>query len=170
MVLKANMPKNGGKIMSNGSVINAIKVLTTIDCETLLELYPNASKNINAPTGINPTNLRKSIYMVTKDSDEMNGQASPELNIKADQGDTIHWRATSLSLDSDLSAEFYEFRYTGGNRNVITPPFHVGNGYWLANVIVNQGFITYDWKFKILDRRGQVLGYFYWDPKITVVS
>ncbi|NEP12824.1 MAG: hypothetical protein F6K14_22000 [Symploca sp. SIO2C1] len=152
------------------SVVNTIKILTVIDCQTLINEYPNASTSESSPTGISLSNLKKTIYMVTSDPDELSGQASDNLEIGAHQGDTITWRATSLSLDTDLQAEFYEFRFRGGDRNLITDPMIVGHDIWMSFVQADKGYLTYDWKFKILSRRGDVLGCFYWDPRITIVG
>ncbi len=151
--------------MSQLILFNTIKVLTVIDCETLLELYTNPSTSMSNPTSISQTNLNKTIYTVTKDIDTMTGKPGSELNIRTDVQDKdilnlIKWRVTSLSLDTDLEAEFYEVRAINCSESLIYPPRKVESGqssYWLS-IFIGSGKVIYDWKLKISDRFGNILG------------
>jgi nematocidal protein AidA len=78
-------------------------VLVSFDTETILKKYPNPSKNPAAPTLID----WRYVYMVTNQDNVISGQAGGELDLKAQVGDLIRWRETSLSLGFENQVVFY---------------------------------------------------------------
>jgi nematocidal protein AidA len=163
-----------------------IDVLIVIDAETTLSTYgPNGdSKN---PTQITNSNL---IYMITKQAEVVSGNAGNELNISAETLDVIRWRETTLSLNADYDAILYSFVAAAGGTLISTPepllvtvstplpnpadPLHpttqtVQSYFWSCTVL-NQGDVTYNFKFMIVDRHGAVQGYYSWDPFIHITD
>jgi hypothetical protein len=159
-------------------------VLTAIDTATVLLKYPNASKNPDAPTQIDP----KYVYMITNQDNAISGQAGGELNLKAQVGDLIRWRETSLSLGFETAAIFYKFIGNVGNELISTPtprtaeaslPYpnnskpsvpvcqKISNYYWSSETL-KTGSVTYHFNFMIVDRSCSALGFFSWDPFITI--
>lgn len=160
-----------------------IDVMSVIDTQTIISTYgknsdPNNPRQVSA----------NMIYMVTRQGNALGGNGGGELNIGAETGDQIRWQATSATLDSEYNVIFYSFVATGGGNLISTPqanlaqmktplpnpqdPLHpttqtVQVYYWSSNV--NQpGRVTYHFNFMILDRHGNVQGYYWWDPFITI--
>lgn len=92
-------------------------VLVSFDTETILKKYPNPSKNPAAPTLID----WRYVYMVTNQDNVISGQAGGELDLKAQVGDLIRWRETSLSLGFENQVVFYKFVGNVGNELISTP-------------------------------------------------
>lgn len=92
-------------------------VLVSIDTETILKNYPNISKNPASPTMIDVNH----VYMVTNRDNVINGQAGGELNLKAQVGDLIRWRETSLSQSFETAVIFYKFIGNKGSELISTP-------------------------------------------------
>jgi hypothetical protein len=62
---------------------------------------------------------QRCIYMVSDYDHEINGHGSAELNIQANRGDDIIWRATALDFGSGrYSPHLYQFIATSGERNM----------------------------------------------------
>jgi hypothetical protein len=80
-------------------------VLVAIDTATILQKYTGCSKSADSPTLIDP----KYVYMITNQDNAISGQAGGELDLKAQVGDLIRWRETSLSLGFETAAIFYRF-------------------------------------------------------------
>ncbi|MGK5531804.1 inclusion body family protein [Streptomyces sp. URMC 129] len=162
-------------------------VLIAFDAATIVEKYPNASKDPANPTGILPNDVRDYIYMTVK-RDKIIGNPGGELNFQAKVGDVIRWRETTFSLNFDYSALLYRYM---SNDKLITDPRPVvtekdlpypdpdaplgspkyltqtiKSHYWSAEV-KKKGVVTYDFFFQILDGN-DLKGYFRWDPKITI--
>lgn len=162
-----------------------IDVLIAIDAETIISQL-GTNTDPNNPAQVTDATL---IYMVTKQADAMSGNAGNELNIKAETEDVIRWRETSLSLNSDYVGILYGFQQTGGGDQLISPPTplqatvttplpnpadplhpttqQIENYFWETTVL-NPGTVTYHFKFMIIDRHSKVLGYYWWDPFITI--
>ena len=149
-------------------VRDTVQILAVIDAETIMERYPNPSKDENRPTGLSRDDLQKTIYMVTRHSDVISGQASWELNVGADRGDYLNWRAGSLSLDNFLDVDLYKFNAISGGNLIRDPQLQNGRfgRYWESRV-EDFGEVVYNWNFKISED-GEVKGCFYWDPQITI--
>lgn len=133
----------------------------------------------------------ENIYMITRKGNVVSGNAGGELRIQVAVGDNIRWRSTSLSGNFDYDVLLYKFESTDPNNDLMSEPtsmsgtihepvpnkhdpLHptsqlVTNYYWQA-VTEQTGSITYHFHFMITDRNGKVLGYYMWDPFITIVN
>ncbi len=159
-------------------------VLVAIDTATILQKVPGLSKNPNSPTLIDP----KYVYMITNQDNVVNGQAGGELDVKAQVGDLIRWRETSLSLGFETAAIFYKFIGNAGNDLISTPTPRVAeascavpntsnpsvptcqkiqNFYWSSETL-KTGRVTYHFNFMIIDRNCNALCYCSWDPFISI--
>ncbi|RDG39650.1 inclusion body family protein [Streptomyces corynorhini] len=163
-----------------------LNVLIAFDAATIVERYPNASRNPDAPTQVD----HQLIYMTTR-HDHIIGSSGAELNLRAEPGDSIRWRETTLSLGSDYKALLYKYVSDDSAHTLIrTPEIEVIDGvfpmpkegaegkpefvtqsyedhYWRTTV-KRAGNVVYHFFFQILDHHRQVLGYFQWDPFITI--
>ena len=164
-----------------------IEVLIAVDAQTIIEtLGPNSDSN-------NPVQVTNAalIYMITKQGEAVSGNAGNELNIKAETLDVIRWRETSLSLNSDHVPILYKFVQTAGDQSLIDTPRpllakvktplpnmsnplqpttqEIESYFWEANVL-NPGQVTYHFMFMIADRSGKIVGYYWWDPFITITD
>lgn len=159
-------------------------ILVSIDTETILSKYPNISKNPAAPTLIDVNH----VYMVTNQNNVISGQAGGELNLKAQVGDLIRWRETSLSQSFETAVVFYKFISGQGNDLISTPTPRkatasvavpntsnpsvpscqkVDNYYWSSETLA-VGSVTYHFNFLIVNRDCQIVGCCSWDPFITI--
>ncbi|MFJ9457689.1 AidA/PixA family protein [Kitasatospora sp. NPDC101447] len=168
--------------MSGPEVIN---VLIAFNADDILKDYP--------PTGSTPENPKtvpaddKYIYMMVKQANII-GSSGANLNLSAKVGDVIRWRETTFSFDANYSALLY--KYVGSDEKLISPPNHltpdsnlpyltgqagdpsfksqtVTGHYWSAEVL-RKGEEFYHFSFEIISREGEALGYYSWDPKLTV--
>ncbi|WP_149826025.1 AidA/PixA family protein [Streptomyces tailanensis] len=122
-----------------------LNVLIAFDAATIVEQNPNASRNPDAPTYAD----HSLIYMTTR-HDHIVGTSGAELNLRAEPGDSIRWRETTLSLGSDYKALLYKYVSSDTGHQLVRTPE------------------TYHFYFQILDRHRQLKGYFQWDPFITI--
>lgn len=161
-----------------------IDVMIVIDADTIVsDLGTNTDPN-------NPVQVTTAdrIFMITKQDEAVSGQAGTELNVKANTMDVIRWRATSLTLNAAYDVILYKYVATGGG-NLISPPTPleadvttplpnpadptkpttqtIKNYFWQTTVEA-AGSVTYHFQFIILDREGNIQGYYWWDPYITI--
>jgi hypothetical protein len=163
-----------------------LNVLIAFDAATIVERNPGASRNPDTPTYVD----ERLVYMTTR-QDHIIGTSGAELNLRAEPGDTIRWRETTLSLGSDYKALLYRYVSSDNGHVLIrTPEIEVIDGvypmpkegsegrpdfvtqnsqdhYWRTTV-KRAGKVVYHFSFQILDRHRQLKGYFQWDPCITV--
>lgn len=161
-----------------------IDLLIVVDGETLIETLPPGT--VDKPTSV-PEPM---IYMVVMNDRAVFGQASKELKIKAITDDVIRWRAASLSLNANYQVLLYKYLALKGD-DLITPPVPLISEvtsplpnpsdplkpttqkrkypFWQATVL-QAGEVTYAFHLMILDRQSTPLGYYYWDPFITISS
>lgn len=160
-----------------------INVMIAFDAFSIAKRYPSASRNPDAPTQVD----HELIYMTTR-HDRIVGTSGAELNFRANPRDIVRWRETTLSLNSEYSALLY--RYVSGDPLISTPRIVVGDGtypmpkegsdgrpefvtqdyedhYWEADVR-KTGRVTYRFYFQVLDSDLKPVGYFQWDPFITI--
>jgi len=159
-------------------------VLVAIDTATILQKYPNISKSAENPTLIDV----KHVFMITNQDNVVSGQAGGELDLKAQVGDLIRWRESSLSLGFETSAIFYKFIGNVGNELISTPTPRkaeascavpntsspstptcqpISNFYWSSETL-KCGRVTYHFNFMIVDRNCKPVGYCSWDPFISI--
>ncbi|AUA15443.1 MULTISPECIES: inclusion body family protein [Streptomyces] len=160
-----------------------INVLIAFDASSIAERYPDASKDPESPTQVD----QSLIYMTTR-QDHVIGTSGAELNFRANPRDIIRWRETTLSLNSEYSALLY--RYVSYDPLISKPRVVISDGtyplpkegatdqpdfgtqdyedhYWEADVN-KVGQVTYHFYFQLLDSGQELVGYFQWDPFITI--
>lgn len=161
-----------------------IDVLVAIDADTIMAKFPGAT-DPNNPVQVTDPSL---IFVITRQSDVVSGNAGNELNIAAEVLDTIRWRETTLTLDADYDAILYSFTAAAGGDLISPPtpllatvtaplpnpadPLHpttqtIKSYFWNCEVL-SQGSVTYHFSFMITDRNGAPQGYYWWDPFITI--
>ncbi|WCG84764.1 inclusion body family protein [Pectobacterium sp. A5351] len=174
-------------LKSSNSIINIIVV---IDTDSIIRDFTgkNPSQDANKPTGIS----HQYSYMVVSSGSALQGQASADLNIKANVGDVIRWTGTSESDNFDSSVLVYGLPKFGGTdvftgttfkmytktsmlpkQNGPFPVTYTDQSYWFIQADINQkGTENYQIQFGLYYRPDggaqQLFGYFCWDPTITV--
>jgi nematocidal protein AidA len=159
-----------------------IDVLVTFDAETI---YHNYGGNTDSGNPVSVSN--DLIYMVTAQDDALNGNGGGELTIYAQTEDTIRWREATPS--PDYSAILY--RFTTDSTGLITPPVALEapvtvplpdpdnptvpltqtiQDYFWNSTVIAPGSVTYHFAFMLVSRHGDVLGYYQWDPFISITS
>jgi nematocidal protein AidA len=159
-----------------------IDLLLVVDAETLLATYP-------AGTPDQPVSVDQPlIYMMVRQGDAVYGEGTKELKIKARTLDVLRWRSTTLALDGGYSSLLYRF-FTLKGADLLSPPVPllaevkaplpnpaaplapatqtIQSYFWTSTVLAS-GSVTYAFYFMIVGRDGDVRGYFYWDPFITI--
>ncbi|REC48927.1 inclusion body family protein [Chryseobacterium pennipullorum] len=170
-----------------------IDVLVVIDTDYVRAHYPNPSKDPNNPTGID----HNSQHMIVSNANAISGQGSADLNFSAKVGDTVSFRSTSIYQNSDDAVIIYNIKYWSGDqvfnnfvydaverKQAVVPNYSSPNG--LPANTADITFSSFDSKVKatgkenfyvqfalyILDPNNSnqqiLLGYYYWDPTITV--
>ncbi len=160
-----------------------INLLVTIDTDHVIKDFPDPSTDQNNPSGLE----HKYQYMVVSDNKELSGEGGADLNFSAEVGDHVRIHGTSEYANFEKSILIYKIQKFGGEEvfspfnsstytkstpepsgpNVL-PAKNVDRDYWFyeANV-VKRGTESYQiWFALYVD--GDLYGYFYWDPTITV--
>jgi hypothetical protein len=163
-----------------------IDVLIAVDTETVISKYGTNTDPDN-PVQIKDPSL---IFMITKSADAVSGNAGNELKIGAKTLDTIRWRETSLSLNAVYSAILYKFVTTSGQelistpipliakdqtplpdpKNPTVPKTQTIETYFWTSTVLDPGDVTYHFNFMIVDRSGNIQGYYWWDPYIQITD
>ena len=155
----------------------------------------NTVKNVGkGGTLANPRSLGSQqsscIFMITENSYLVNNQAGAELEVKVHSGDIIMWRATTVTKGNDYNIILV--KYTSDSPTYVEDPEmkNVTLDLWepadvknpdgsmkevnypdyelQATVLLPNHRVTYHWTFKLVDRDGNVLGYYNWDPYIKI--
>jgi len=163
-----------------------IDVLTAIDADTIVATYGKNNDSAN-PVQVTAPNM---IFMLTRQKNVLSGEGGSELNISAQTLDVIRWRACTMSMNAAYSVILYDFVATAGTQ-LISPPVPIEadvidplpdplnptvpktqtiKSYFWNTTVVAAGNATYHFKFMVLDRTGEVQGYYWWDPFITIVD
>jgi nematocidal protein AidA len=171
-----------------------IDILVVIDTEYITNNYPKNTDPTQAQ-GIN----HSSQYMICYSPRGINsGQGTADLSFKANVGDNVSFRATSIQQNSDDAVIIYGVTYWKNDKvfnsfttNIITrnravqPNPDQLNG--IPPVLTIQNFTSYDSK---IARNGtenfyvyiavyttgddgqtqELYGYYYWDPQVVVPS
>ncbi len=141
-----------------------VNILCVIDAESLAQKYSAAA---NGRQTLTHTQLHPYARMIAKQDNVLSAQASDDLSVKVRQGDTVKWRAVSLTDDQDYKVDI------DGITSIDTgfPPFELGQSdTWMTviNHAPGQGRDAYWVDFTIKDLAGRSYS-FHWDPYITVV-
>ncbi|EST18845.1 hypothetical protein M878_43815 [Streptomyces roseochromogenus subsp. oscitans DS 12.976] len=157
-------------------------MLIAFDAFTIVERYPNPSQDPARPTPVDPA-----LIHLTTQQDGVIGQSAHRLCVRADPGDVIRWRETTLSLGFDYSVLLYKY-VVRTDRKLISDlqpvivdallPLPVSETdhefetqavlghYWAAHV-QRSGSDRYKFFFQLLSGKNR-LGFFRWDPQITI--
>jgi hypothetical protein len=164
-----------------------IDVLCIFDAEGIIDRYPSPSKDPANPTPCD----HAYIFMVTEKNNIISGNGGAELRFSAKVDDIARWRASTLSKNTGYYTQLYNFVASAGG-DLLTPPNllttdvkipvpnpadpphptelqNITGNYWQATII-KVGSVGYHWSFMILDRNGNLIGYFRWDPSITITN
>lgn len=171
----------------SGSQITIDNILIVFDAETIVDTYTKPSLDSTKPIGI--SNSNNVIFMLTKSGDALSGQGGSELNFKASPSDIIRWRETTLERNTGYNVQLYEYKASAGGDLISTPtmmPIQVTipvpnpsnplkptktqkvYDYLWQSTVLDTGRVTYTFKFEILNRDGTALGYYSWDPFVTI--
>jgi nematocidal protein AidA len=178
-ILLSTSPTKVYLSMSEQSIID---ILIAIDAETIIASYPSG-------TAATPTSIDTPlIYMMVAQDDAVFGEGSKELKIRAKTLDVIRWRETTLALNGNYYGILYKFFALKGGELLSPPeplmaavqtplpdpddPLHpkiqTVNSYFWSTTVLMAGSTTYAFNFMVLDRSNNVLGYYFWDPFITI--
>lgn len=170
-----------------------INVLIVIDTDYVKAHYPNGSKDKDHPTAID----HSSQFMICADPrGVVSGQGTFDLVFKANEGDIVSFRGTSIYQNSDDAVIVYGIRHWSGDQvfntfvtNMVTltgavqpdrtqldglPANNVPQSFTSLDSKVGQAgtenFYVY-FALYTLDATGEnqnLFGYYYWDPQIQV--
>ncbi|AOK20717.1 MULTISPECIES: AidA/PixA family protein [Burkholderia cepacia complex] len=180
------------------STYNIVDVLTAIDVEKILSDLPASqlSKNPQYPTTLK-SNGHDEIYMITTDKNVISGQAGDALNVSVDVNDIIRWRTTSLTVVADYRCIIYQvklkkniegahpdypllsdphFAHTYPSEPDPKPGWpnngvekRTSSDYFWHSTAQSEGTAIYTFVVAIYKHNSvEPLGYFSWDPKITI--
>ena len=171
-----------------------IDVLVVIDTEYIKNNFPKNTDPNNAQ-GID----HNSQYMICySPRGIVSGQGSADLSFKANAGDNVSFRGTSIQQNSDDAVILYGIKYWKGDKvfntfttNIVTRNRAVqpdpGQLNGIPPILTTQNFTSYDSKIArggtenfyvyiavytlASDGQAQELyGYYYWDPQVVVPS
>jgi hypothetical protein len=174
---------------------NIIDVEMVFDAQTLLKKYKNRSQKPSEPTGIEHKDVY--MIVAAQYVADPRTQATADLAIRAEVDDVIRWRGLSLSENISHSVIPYKIQRFAGSQVTTIPepreahpwiPIPVQNedksvdplkfkaqqipNYYLSCDVTDSGTENYQVWFYLTEQVSgsdvQVLGYFYWDPSITV--
>lgn len=173
---------------AQASVITNVQI--TIDTDRLIKDYPNPSQDPGSPTGI----AHNYQYMVVSGNEAINGQGTADLEFTAYPGDEVRFTMTSEYNNMDNPVLMYGITKFGEgtdvfgtftsesatdstpvpNGNAVVPPVYAEETFYYYQANVKQsGQEHFMISFAMYERvRGggdpQLIGYFIWDPTITV--
>ena len=173
-----------------------IEILSVFDTQTILKDYaPPANPTPSSPIGLpHPSGgPYKYMFMVAKDANTISGQATGNLSIRANVNDQVQWRSASLSDNGAQSAIIYKIQKNGSGADVLKLPPEVNvtypyvpvpdesdptkykatevPDYFLSSLVRRTGvenYLVYFYITDIVNGKLKTLGYYYWDPAITV--
>lgn len=161
------------------------EVMITFDAEGIIDTYGKQSN----PSPSNPINVSYNyIYMVTRAKNAFTGNGGGNLALQVRTGDFIRWRENSPTYS--YQAILCGFTVTSG-ANLLGPmqQSRIEINYAMPNLTDptakptdKQKVKVYSWRteaqlegeasyvftFMLLDRDGNVVGYYKWDPTIRI--
>lgn len=129
------------------------------------------------------------VFMIANNSYVTNFQATSALNIHAMPGDFVQWRISAVDRRyfSPVLVHYASSHprvLQNPSQSIVGLPFfipenpsHPDSGVkqvrvedvqMTAEVLAIDTTVTYNWTFKLVDRRGSTLGYYDWNPKIKI--
>jgi hypothetical protein len=180
-----------------GMIMAFINILVAVNAAELAERLGDGSMQPGSVSG--PTNLGAwggsdvFVSMITQNSYIASNQGGSELDVKANSGDTVRWTASTFDGDTDYTAFLYNgsfnpsasittLSYFNMQTSVYLPSgsdpvngtlqlFH-NNAYATQGTVIEAGQkIQYTLSFKLVNNStGAVIGYFVWDPFISIAN
>ncbi|MEA1676227.1 AidA/PixA family protein [Nitrospirillum sp. BR 11163] len=170
--------------------------MSTIDIDVVIDTQAVKALTLNSGnSSINPLPITHNYaYMITQPNYAISGQASGDLSIRAQEDDIVRWWTISLYADTRVYAVIYNITKINNNDPTILADFvystHVQTvpvpnpgdpvHYTMKNEDVSYvqadveatGTEFYGVSFYLVqinpDGSNSVIGYYNWDPKITV--
>lgn len=174
--------------------MSLINIIVAVDGAKLAQQVSDGSiqpGSVSAPTSLGAWS-QSDVYiaMITQNSFASNNQGQSELTVKANSGDTLRWTMTSFDGNTDYTAFIYNGVFNPANNITPLTYFNMVASQYLPsgsnptggltnyhdNVYVAQGTVVqpgtqiqYYLSFQLVNNsNGSVIGYFMWDPFISV--
>lgn len=166
-----------------------IDILIVVDAETVMDTYQgNLSTDPSSPRSLGTvTNL---LYMFVKYDEVRSGQATSDLTVAVNPNNVVRWRAVSLTMNTAYSVVLSSCSISAG-QSLITQPVPIVRSVYVpvptvtGNIVtgttkatlddfffqadaVGDGTVTYTFTFAVTSNEGKVLGYFKWDPTLSI--
>ena len=164
-----------------------IDILVIADAEAIISDYQNPSKS-----QMNPTMIDSRLMYMVASSNAVSGDGTGDLRINASVGDTVNFSCVTPSNNRVSSALIYDIRRTAGS-NVfsnfssksfavstmepagpsVLPPMAYPQKVWVFTAsVIATGSENYGPSFALYknsaNMQSELVGYFTWDPIITV--
>ena len=158
-----------------------IDIQVTFDAVAILDTYKGSS-NQNNPVGISGD----LVYLVTNQGHVVTGEGGSELNVSAQTDDVLRWR--EATLNPGYSVLLYAFTPPMGLispprplRSTVTVPVpnpssplqpgrQTIQDYFWQSTVQSPGHLAYHVSFMIVDQSGAQMGYYAWEPFVTITS
>jgi hypothetical protein len=168
---------------------NIQDILIVFDARTIIDSYQTPSMDPEKPTLIEkPENV---IFILTKKGTEFCGYQGGSLEFSARPADRIKLREITLTRNTGLNVQLYKY-ISNSKSDLITTPTMQTYTYtipvpnpsaplqptsfqditeysWIAT-IATAGIVTYDSSFVIMNRSGQIKGYFHFNFSLTITA
>lgn len=178
--------------------MSTINIAMVFDTQSIMAAYPSPSQTSSKPTPVAHNDIYMVTQPNYVTSSSPTTQATANLNIKALTGDTIRWFATALSGDLPTYVIPYAIAGFSGTTVMAAPtpllteptvpvptlPFPASSNpaytsmvepdYFLQSTVVNSGTEQYNVSFMIVQQQQSgsltTIGYYNWDPTVTVAA
>jgi hypothetical protein len=171
---------------------STIDILAVVDAESIIAQYADKplSKDPTRPVYLaTNTNL---VYMFVKKDEAVDYQGQSSLIVAVRPGDSINWRAESLTKNTDYCVLLSACQVNQSGQQSIQPPRLVTTQVYIPLPVIEGGKVThatrqdfldsyfystansanhsvlYSLTFVITDRSGEPFGYFTWDPALSI--
>ncbi|RYZ16412.1 MAG: hypothetical protein EOO70_04515 [Myxococcaceae bacterium] len=172
---------------------NTANVLVVVDAESIYQAYQGQfSTDSNRPVSLGERT--PFIYMFVRQDEMLSGQATDDLTIAVNTNNNIRWRITSLTGNTRYSVALNACTILRGVDCITQPilieptvsvPLPSVNGYQVSvdrfqqykdayfqatAVNASPTPVSYQFSFALANNDGNILGYFSWDPKISITA
>jgi hypothetical protein len=171
--------------------METIPILTVVDCQSVIDKV-GGNDNFGKANPVNLGSYGTSdlyLYMLTTQSFVVSEQGQSELTVKAQVGQSVQWAMTCIgagtqynviiqgitpspatAISTPFSLPLTTERYVSAPDG--TPTAESYKEYLMQATVENvgTGSIQYYVNFTIVDTSGNTLGYYQWDPFISVTN
>lgn len=166
-----------------------VNIAILIDAEGILADYGNPNPDPSQPIDLGD-NAKNYLTMAARHRSTAD-QWGYELTISLPVGSTVRWREATMSLNTQYRAQLYHYESNDPSQQLLSKPIartrsvnlplpndkdplkpslYPGHDYYWTADGLNPGYVTYHWRFMILDKDNHQLGYYTWDPYVHVTS